>query len=102
MFEAIGAIGRMSIILGFAASAFAVIQYFRGLQKPKLVPQARVAFHLTATGIFLAAASLMILIVSHRFEYQYVWAYSGKDLPLGLLMSTFYAGQEGSCASWAG
>ncbi|HAL56605.1 MAG TPA: cytochrome C biogenesis protein, partial [Bacteroidetes bacterium] len=36
-----------------------------------------------------------------QFQYTYVWNYSSTDLPLSLLISTLYAGQEGSFTLWA-
>lgn len=100
MFDIIGAAGRVSVILGFAATLIAVFGYFRALKKPGFIHLGRVGFHAATTGVFLAAASLLILIVTHQFQFEYVWAYSSKELPLGLLMSTFYAGQEGSFLLW--
>lgn len=44
---------------------------------------------------------LLYLILNHQFQYKYVWEYSSTTLPLPLLMSTFYAGQEGSFMLWA-
>jgi cytochrome c-type biogenesis protein CcmF len=40
-------------------------------------------------------------IVQHNFGNAYVWSYSDKSLPLHFLVSTFYAGQEGSFLFWA-
>ncbi len=53
--------------------------------------------------IFLlaAAALLMVLFIKHRFEFMYVWQYSSTDLPLHFLISSFWAGQEGSFMLWA-
>ena len=48
-----------------------------------------------------SAAFLIYLIITHQFQYTYVWNYSSKDLPVNLLASTFYAGQEGSFHLWA-
>ena len=43
---------------------------------------------------------MLYLILTHQFQYAYVWEYSNRDLPLALLFSTFYAGQEGSFMLW--
>ena len=48
-----------------------------------------------------SAAYLLYLIITHQFQFTYVWNYSSKDLPINLLASTFYAGQEGSFHLWA-
>src|SRR5260221_655786 len=43
---------------------------------------------------------LIYFILTHQFQYAYVWNYSSTDLPTPLLISTFYAGQEGSFSLW--
>jgi cytochrome c biogenesis factor len=100
MFEVIGTLGRVVILLGFIAAIVSIFSYFRALKSPGLAPLGRAAFHSTTTMVFITSAALFILILKHQFQYHYVWAYSSTDLPLGLLMSTFYAGQEGSFLLW--
>ena len=51
-------------------------------------------------GLVAAASLLVTLIVQHRFDYTYVWNYSSRELPLHLLIATFYSGQEGSFLLW--
>jgi cytochrome c-type biogenesis protein CcmF len=43
----------------------------------------------------------MFYILQHRFEYNYIASYSSRDLPTALLITTFWAGQEGSFLLWA-
>jgi cytochrome c-type biogenesis protein CcmF len=62
---------------------------------------ARLAYS-TAVALVLSFCALMIyFILTHQFQYTYVWNYSSTDLPTPLLISTFYAGQEGSFSLWA-
>ena len=61
---------------------------------------ARSAYAAFATCIVAAAATLMALLLQHRFDVAYVNAYSSRDLPLHFLISTFWAGQEGSFLLW--
>lgn len=100
MFETVGLLGRAAIITGFAATIIAAAAYFRSLKTPEFLRFARGGLHVTAATVILASAALLILIVKHQFQFHYVWAYSSRELPLGLLMSTFYAGQEGSFMLW--
>lgn len=66
----------------------------RGLAVPR-------ALMLALTLGLVAAASLLVaLIIQHRFDYTYVWNYSSRELPLHLLIATFYSGQEGSFLLW--
>ncbi len=100
MYDFLGLVGNAAIILGFIASVVGLAAYFRSIQNPRVIGFARAGFHITVTTVFIAAVLLLILIVKHQFQFHYVWAYSSRDLPLGLLMSTFYAGQEGSFLLW--
>ncbi|HEV8538788.1 MAG TPA: cytochrome C biogenesis protein, partial [Bacteroidota bacterium] len=61
---------------------------------------ARYAYHLTTVLILAFSALLLYYILTHQFQFTYVWNYSSTDLPTPLLVSTFYAGQEGSFSLW--
>ncbi len=100
MYDFLGLLGNAAIIVGFVASLIGLIAYFRSINNPRLIGFAQTGFHITVTSVFIAAVALLILIVKHQFQFHYVWAYSSMELPLGLLMSTFYAGQEGSFLLW--
>lgn len=43
----------------------------------------------------------MLYIFQYRFEYNYIASYSSRNLPIQLLITTFWAGQEGSFLLWA-
>ncbi len=100
MYDFLGAVGNAAIILGFIASVVGMGAYFRSIRQPRLIGFARAGFHISVSTIFVSSAILLILIVKHQFQFNYIWAYSSRELPLGLLMSTFYAGQEGSFLLW--
>ena len=53
-------------------------------------------------GIFVLGASiaLIYLIMTHQFQYYYVWNYTSLDLETKYLFSAFYGGQEGSFLLW--
>lgn len=59
------------------------------------------SFFISISGIVLASLFLMFNIFSHNFTLTYVWSYSSRNLPFLLLLSSFYAGQEGSFLLWA-
>ena len=80
------------------ASVFFYIRVDRG--RRDLLPLARTAYSAFATCTVAAAAVLMTLLIQHRFDVSYVNAYSSRDLPLHFLISTFWAGQEGSFLLW--
>ncbi len=69
---------------------------------------ARLLFYFSITFISAASIYLYYLIFTHQFQVEYIYQYSSRDLPFGFLLSTFWAGQEGSflfwtlCISWLG
>lgn len=94
----------MGDFLIFAAfvTAFlsSVLFFFAYFKKDKLKPAARFFFHASVVMVIMSSAYLLYLIISHQFQYTYVWSYSSTELPIHLLLSSFYAGQEGSFHLW--
>jgi cytochrome c-type biogenesis protein CcmF len=83
------------------AGLASVVFYFRADRgHTEALPLARNTYTAFATCIVAAAGTLMALILQHRFDVSYVNAYSSRDLPLHFLISTFWAGQEGSFLLW--
>ncbi|MGZ7066240.1 MAG: hypothetical protein ACXVI6_07790, partial [Candidatus Aminicenantales bacterium] len=84
-----------------AAGLTSLVVYVRvDRGRTDLIPLARSSYNAFATCIVAAAGVLMALLVQHRFDVSYVNAYSSRDLPLHFLISTFWAGQEGSFLLW--
>lgn len=95
-------LGNIFTSIAFIAAVISSVMYFlnyKGYQNTLNV--ARISFHTMATSTILASVFLLYLILNHQFQYKYVYSYSDTSLPLGLLISTFYAGQEGSFLLWA-
>ncbi len=61
---------------------------------------ARYSFTAFVAFVTLASILLMLAILKHEFVYSYVTQYSSRDLPLQYLISSFWAGQEGSFLLW--
>jgi cytochrome c-type biogenesis protein CcmF len=61
---------------------------------------ARYSFTGFVAFVTLASILLMFAILKHEFIYSYVASYSSRDLPLQYLISSFWAGQEGSFLLW--
>lgn len=55
-----------------------------------------------AKGVLLTLSSVALirLIMTHQFQYYYVWNYTSLDLETQYLFSAFYGGQEGSFMLW--
>ena len=95
-------IGNILLTLALLAGVFTVVMYyltFKGYENT--IKLARFGYHATAIMIIAASALLLHAILTHQYQYKYIYNYSGSDLSTGLLMSTFYAGQEGSFLLWA-
>lgn len=95
--------GAALIKIAFAASIISTFLYFVVHRNPSDTVRkfARWFYEIAVGGIVVASGMLLYFILTHQFQYYYVWNYSSTDLPLSLLISTFYAGQEGSFMLWA-
>lgn len=94
-------IGSIFLTLALVAGLASTIMYyltFRGQENTLKI--ARVSYHAMAIFVIVAATLLLQAILTHQYQYKYVYEYSGSGLSLGLLISTFYAGQEGSFFLW--
>jgi cytochrome c-type biogenesis protein CcmF len=94
-------IGNLLITATIITGIFTVIMYyytFKGYTNTLML--ARRGFYLMTGFITAASAFLLYLILTHQYQYSYVFEYSSSDLSFGLLLSTFYAGQEGSFLLW--
>ena len=102
----LGTIGELLILLSFAACAVSALAFFRSARldgAAGAVLWKRVGrWGWGASSLFVIAASaiLWVLLLDHRYEYAYVYQQSSNDLPLHYLISTFWAGQEGSFLFW--
>jgi cytochrome c-type biogenesis protein CcmF len=61
---------------------------------------ARLSFAGFAGFVTIASVLLMHYILNHEFLYSYVARYSSRDLSIEYLISSFWAGQEGSFLLW--
>lgn len=57
-------------------------------------------WYLKGILLLLSSAALIYLIMTHQFQYYYVWNYTSLDLEIKYLFSAFYGGQEGSFMLW--
>jgi len=94
-------IGNILLTLGLLAGVFTVIMYymtFKGYENT--LKLARIGYHTMTVMVIAASALLLQAILTHQYQYKYVYNYSNSDLSTGLLLSTFWAGQEGSFMLW--
>jgi cytochrome c-type biogenesis protein CcmF len=96
-------IGHVLIIFAFSASLLSALMYFLAFRtaNTRYLTPARYAYHGAAVSVIATCSFLDYLILTHQFQFTYVWNYSSTNLPTPLLLSTFYAGQEGIFSFWA-
>ena len=75
-----------------------LLYYFR--KEDDMLKMARLAFYASAFLILFQSFLLMWGLLSHQFQWKYVQSYSSTELPLFYLISTFWAGQEGTFMLW--
>lgn len=99
--------GKSLLYLAFASILTSAIAFtFKAVRERKSLHPGKsrwgcIFFRIHYLLLVASAALLMLLFVKHRFEFMYVWQYSSRDLPLHFLISSIWAGQEGSFMLWA-
>jgi cytochrome c-type biogenesis protein CcmF len=95
--------GKIIIYLAslFWLLSFLFYLFLEKSNKESLRKYANITFWGGVVSILLASLYLLFNILSHNFTLTYVWSYSSRNLPFFLLLSSFYAGQEGSFLLWA-
>jgi len=108
-------IGSFAIIVAFIATLISLLGYMATARNEKLINTksekdnkpsffldlARLGYYVLTISITIASVYLYHLILTHQFQIKYVYQYTSSDLSFGLLLSTFWAGQEGSFLFWA-
>lgn len=99
-----GFIGHYSLVatfllagLTFALTIPFIISNKSGTTIKKTV---QYAFFIMLLLVTTSMAMLLINILSHHYEYSYVWEHSSNDLPVYYLISALWAGQDGSLLLW--
>lgn len=93
-------LGQILVYFGLAASLAAFFSYLLSLKNEKLIKISRYAYFAAFFIIIFISAYLLANIISHNYQLAYIYKYSSNELDFGLLMSTFFAGQEGSFLLW--
>ncbi|MBW1895950.1 MAG: cytochrome c biogenesis protein CcsA, partial [Deltaproteobacteria bacterium] len=89
----------LALIGIFASSLFYLLLNFKE-ENERIQMAARLSFIGFAVFVTIASMLLMHYILNHDFRYSYVARYSSRTLPLEYLVSSFWAGQEGSFLLW--
>ncbi|MFH1120683.1 MAG: cytochrome c biogenesis protein CcsA [Bacteroidota bacterium] len=100
-----GTLGRLMIYLSFLAGFAGIFFYLKlirkGQENKSLLRIARTAYLIQTFSIVGVSLSLFYLIVNHCFEFAYIYQHSSSLMPARYIISSFWAGQEGSFLLWA-
>jgi cytochrome c-type biogenesis protein CcmF len=97
-----GKLGNLFIMLAFTASLLSGFSYLFALRSGESSWKsiARSAFAVHTISILGIISLIFYLVISHRFEYHYVWEHSNTEMPLKYIFACFWEGQEGSFLLW--
>lgn len=94
-------IGSIVLTVALACSAFTMVMYFLNYKGYRnTLNNGRIGYHLMAVLVIVAATLLWHAILTHSYEYKYVYSYSNNSLKTGFLIASFWGGQEGSFMLW--
>lgn len=94
-------IGSIVLTLAFAFSIISMIMYFLNYRGYKnTLNYGRIAYHGMAVLVIVASVLLWYAILTHQYQYKYIYGYSNNSLSSGFLFASFWGGQEGSFMLW--
>ncbi len=98
----IGILGNILLNAAFVTTLLAAVGYYLHSQKDedRYYRISNWLFGLKGVLILCASGLLLYLILTHRFDYYYVFNYTSSDLELKYLVAAFWGGQEGSFMLW--
>ena len=97
-----GVIGQILVLFGFVVCALAGYAYLQAARTGNSEWRwiGRAAWGIMTASLVGAAVILMVLLLTHQFQYAYVYQQTSRSLPTHFLVSSFWAGQEGSFLLW--
>lgn len=99
----IGQIGKILILSAFVISLVALFYYYKASRnqvKPKYEKIAHRLFALMGVLAVISSGLLMYVILTHQFQYYYVYDHTSLHLQTKYLIAAFYSGQTGSFLLW--
>lgn len=99
-----GQIGEFFIALAFSAAIFSMVSYYFSAKEESAdswKKLGRIGFIIHGLSVFMVIGTLFYLFMNHHYEYNYVYKYSSKTMPMKYVFSAFWSGQEGSFLLWS-
>ncbi|KAB8142516.1 cytochrome C biogenesis protein [Chloroflexia bacterium SDU3-3] len=95
-------LGTIIILIAIAAALLASVSYglvTRG--NTAMLPYGRIGTRVALGAVLAVVALLAYLFVNQRYDIDYVYNYSSKDLEMAFRVAALWAGQPGSFVVWA-
>ena len=95
-------IGYISLIIALLASIYSIgaIIFGSRTNRPNIISGANKSILISTVLFTISAVILIIALVSHQFQIEYVASYSSSDMTLPYLISALWAGNAGSLLFW--
>ena len=94
-------VGSIFLSVALVFSIIAMVMYYLSFKGYKnTLNFARYSYHGMAIFVIAASTFLWYAILTHQYQYHYIFSYSNNSLSTGLLLSSFWGGQEGSFMLW--
>ena len=95
-------IGYIALVLAFVACLYSITAYIFGSRSshPRVISSAKRSVLAAAVLFTVSAATLIIALISHQFQIEYVASYTSSDMTLPYLISALWAGNAGSLLLW--
>jgi cytochrome c-type biogenesis protein CcmF len=96
-------IGYFTLVITFLTALYGVgaAIFGAGLRKPSFVESARHAMILTFPLLSISCLAIIILLVTGRYEYEYVATVASESMPVYLKITALWGGQAGSLVFWS-
>lgn len=99
-----GQLGHLSVVVAFVTAIFGVVVSVLRVKTNDLDGKwkttARLLYGAHSIAVFSIFLTLLAMLMNHRFEYQYVWQHSKRDLNMNYILAALWEGQEGSTLLW--
>jgi cytochrome c-type biogenesis protein CcmF len=94
-------IGSIFLIIALVLSIISMVMYYLSFKGySNTLNLGRYSYHGMAIFVIAASTFLWYAILTHQYQYHYIFSYSNNSLSTGLLISSFWGGQEGSFMLW--
>ncbi|MFC2103586.1 heme lyase CcmF/NrfE family subunit [Bacteroidota bacterium] len=94
-------LGTVVLVLALAFSIMSMIMYYLNFKGyANTIKYARISYHSMVLLVIVASTLLWYALLTHQYEFKYVFSYSNNSLSNGFLLASFWGGQEGSFMLW--